>query len=153
MADQINYIENKGAVVVGNFKILTLNDSLICLKSQKNLIQIEGENLSLKTISNTVSTPLFGQNVVMLTMIACAIILLAILFIIILLYYLFSLHVVKLFYIPARFVERRLIFLLLYSLAKVKSTLLQSSGRSDMLLFAISGRRSSSHCTLVSFTR
>ena len=47
----INYIENKGAVVVGNFKILTLNDSLICLKSQKNLIQIEGENLSLKTIS------------------------------------------------------------------------------------------------------
>lgn len=47
----INFVENKGMVVVGKFKILTLNDSLVQIKSNKNLIKIEGENLMIKTVS------------------------------------------------------------------------------------------------------
>ena len=47
----INFVEEKGIVVVGNFKILTLNDELLQLKTKKNLIKIKGENLAMKTVS------------------------------------------------------------------------------------------------------
>lgn len=47
----INFVENKGMVIVGKFKILTLNDCLVQIKSNKNLIKIEGEELMIKTVS------------------------------------------------------------------------------------------------------
>ena len=47
----ISYVEDKGVYVVGNFKVLTFNDQIINLKAKKRLIEIQGENLAIKSIS------------------------------------------------------------------------------------------------------
>jgi len=48
---KLTYVQNKGVVVVGKFKILTLNDELIILKIKKDKNEIKGENLMIKSIS------------------------------------------------------------------------------------------------------
>ena len=47
----ISYVENKGAMIVGKFKILTMNEEKILLKSEKNKIGIIGENLIIKSVA------------------------------------------------------------------------------------------------------
>ena len=47
----IRYEQNVGIGVIGNFKILTLNEQNIWLKTSNGLVQIEGENLSVKTMT------------------------------------------------------------------------------------------------------
>jgi len=47
----IRYEQNVGIGVIGNFKILTLNEQNIWLKTSNGLVQIEGEKLSVKTIT------------------------------------------------------------------------------------------------------
>ena len=47
----LSYIENKGVHIVGKFEVLTFNNSIIKLKTRKNIFVIEGENFEIKTIA------------------------------------------------------------------------------------------------------
>lgn len=47
----IRYEQNGGLAVIGNFKVLTLNEQNIWLKTKKELVQIEGEKLMVKTMT------------------------------------------------------------------------------------------------------
>jgi len=47
----ITLVENKGAMVVGKFKILIMNEENVSLKTSKNIIDIMGENLTIKSVS------------------------------------------------------------------------------------------------------
>lgn len=47
----ISYIENKGIFIVGKFKVEMVEETMICLKTKKQRVDIFGENLSVKTMA------------------------------------------------------------------------------------------------------
>ena len=47
----INMIVGKGLLIEGEFKILSLNENLISIKTSRKIVEISGENLTIKTMS------------------------------------------------------------------------------------------------------
>ena len=47
----INCVEDEGLVISGVFKILIINSEIVSIKTSQKIIDIEGENLMLKTLA------------------------------------------------------------------------------------------------------
>lgn len=47
----INFILNKGLAIYGSFKIITINEDMIIVKTARDRVEIEGENLTIKTMA------------------------------------------------------------------------------------------------------